>query len=99
MIRNLLDSRYDPWADPECRQEASMRVELILRFTTEESRTKIWSVKLIVAPSVNCCLFKGGCSGVVYSLLIVAPIVCGILCLSLFCYEYFVPFLVLQSSQ
>ena len=34
----------------------------------------------------GCFTFEGGCSAVVDSLFIVAPIVCGVLCWSLFCY-------------
>ena len=52
-------------------------------FTTAESRVKIWLVRLIYAapnphlPSYfGCCPFQSSGSVVVYSLLIVAPIIC-----------------------
>ena len=54
-----------------------MIVFLIL--TTAESRAKIWPLRLILAPS------NFGVSVVDDSLFIVATIVCGCFCLSLFC--------------
>ena len=54
---------------------------------------------VLFKPVVSLFSFEGGCSAVVYSLFVVAPIVCGdsvlVLC---FVVRYFMSILVLKSS-
>ena len=60
---------------------------MCLNITTVESMARIWRPYNAFKPppfpsGFGCCLFQGGGSVVIDSMLIVAPIVCGVLCLS-----------------
>ena len=78
-----------------------MRAKLILCLTTVGSRVEIWQ-EINLSPKWLwiLCPFKGGGSAVIYPSLIIAPIACEIFVLgSCFVLQFFVSFLVLQSTD